>query len=61
MKVIMFLNTMSIPNTTTAKITEATITTIAEFWSWDHDGQVTFLDNSVYESLKYKVNLFITI
>lgn len=55
----MFLNVMSIAKTTIAKIKEATITTMAEFCNWDQVGQVTFFANSMYDSLKYKVILFI--
>ena len=33
-------------------MTEATITTIAELWSWFQDGQLTFWVSSLYDSLK---------
>lgn len=59
MVVIRFLNAKSITKTTAAKITEATITTIAELCSCDHVGQLTFLVSSVYESFRYDVILLI--
>lgn len=55
----MFLNPRSITKMTPAKIKEATITTMAELCNWDHEGQLTFFANSMYDSLIYKVILFI--
>lgn len=46
---------------TTAKITEATITTKAELWSCDHVGQLTFFVSSLYDSFRYVVILLIFI
>lgn len=50
---------MSIKNTTTAIIKEATITTTALFCSSDHLGHVTLCTNSLYVSLKYFLIFFI--
>lgn len=42
----MFLNARSITKMTTAKITDATITSIAELCNCAHVGQLTFFVNS---------------
>ena len=47
MPAITFSNVTSIARTTTAKMTEATITTIVELWSWGNVGYVTLFTSSL--------------
>ncbi len=44
---------ISIANTIKAKITEATMTTIVEFYNCENVGQVTLLTSSLYEFFTY--------
>ena len=47
MKAIMFSNVKSMASTITAKMTEATITTIVELWSCGNVGHVTLFTISL--------------